>query len=110
MADWHRALGAGLGFYMGGPAGALVGYFFGKFIGTRRNVSSGDLSLNRYYEALKISPTAKAEEIKQSYRTLVKKYHPDLNGHVDEKTASMLKKKMSAINEAYSEIRKVRNF
>ena len=110
MANWYKAVGAGLGFYMGGAAGALIGFFLGRMVDSRRDDSSSDSILRGYYETLQVSPTAEIEEIKQSYRTMVKQYHPDLQGKVDEKTASMLKEKMSAINEAYGKIRKARNF
>jgi molecular chaperone DnaJ len=33
-----------------------------------------------HYQVLQINPKATADEIKQSYRQLAKKYHPDVNG------------------------------
>jgi curved DNA-binding protein CbpA len=50
------------------------------------------------------------EEIRQSYRRLVKRYHPDLHSQVDEERAMLLRQKMAKVNEAYSEIKKARNF
>jgi len=110
MASWYKAVGAGLGFYMGGTAGALIGFFLGRMVDRRRDDTATDPILQGYYDTLKVSPTAQIEEIKQSYRTMVKQYHPDLQGKVDEQTAGLLKKKMATINEAYSEIRKARDF
>lgn len=37
------------------------------------------IKMTTYYETLNVLPTAKQETIKQSYRKLSKKYHPDLN-------------------------------
>ena len=50
-----------------------------------------------YYKILEISKDASQEEIKKSYRTLSKKYHPDKNSNDKD-----LEKKFKEINEAYS--------
>ena len=110
MAGWFKAAGAGIGYYLGGPVGALLGYFFGRAMGNRSSPSSIESPLAQYYEVLRVSPTAGMEEIKQSYRTLVKRYHPDLHSQVDEERAILLRNKMAKVNEAYSEIKKARNF
>ena len=49
-----------------------------------------------YYEVLGVSKTATEEEIKKAYRSLAKKYHPDLNP--DNKEAE---EKFKEVNEAY---------
>ena len=53
------------------------------------------------YKVLGVSPDATDEEIKKAYRTLSKKYHPDLNPG-DENAA----KKMAEINAAYDMIQR----
>lgn len=50
-----------------------------------------------YYETLGISKDATDEEIKHAFRTLAKKYHPDL--HPGDKEAEQ---KFKEVNEAYS--------
>lgn len=50
-----------------------------------------------YYEVLGISKSASDDEIKKAYKSLAKKYHPDLNK--DDKTAE---EKFKEINEAYA--------
>ena len=110
MAKWFKAAGVGIGYYLGGPVGALMGYFFGRAMGNRASHASVESPLTPYYNVLDVSPTADAVEIRQTYRRLVKRYHPDLHGQLDEKRATLLRKKMARVNEAYSKIRKARNF
>ncbi len=52
------------------------------------------------YKVLGVSPDASDEEIKQAYRRLAKKYHPDRNP--DDKEAA---KKMQQVNDAYDRIK-----
>ena len=49
-----------------------------------------------YYEVLGVAKTASADEIKKAYRTLAKKYHPDMNPGDKEAEA-----KFKEANEAY---------
>ena len=56
--------------------------------------------MNDPYQILGVSPNASEEEITKAYRTLAKKYHPDLNPG-DETAAA----RMSEINAAYDQIK-----
>ena len=56
--------------------------------------------MNDPYKILGVSPDASDEEIKQAYRRLAKKYHPDLNP--GDATAA---KKMQEVNAAYEAIK-----
>lgn len=49
-----------------------------------------------YYEVLGVAKTASDDEIKKAYRSLAKKYHPDLNG--GDKECEL---KFKEVNEAY---------
>ena len=54
-----------------------------------------------------VSPDATDEEIKQAYRALARKYHPDK--YQDSDLADLASEKMKEINAAYEEIQKMRS-
>ncbi len=58
------------------------------------------------YKVLGVTPNATDEEIKQAYRELVRKYHPDK--YVDTDLAEMATEKMKEVNAAYEEIQRQR--
>lgn len=59
------------------------------------------------YQVLGVTPSATDEEIKDAYRALVKKYHPDR--FADSDLAELANEKMKEINSAYDEIQKMRS-
>lgn len=54
------------------------------------------------YEVLGVSPNATDAEVKNAYRQLAKKYHPD--NYAQNPLADLAEKKMKEINEAYDMI------
>ena len=59
------------------------------------------------YSTLGIRPDATDEEVKQAYRELARKYHPDR--YRDSDLADLASEKMKEINAAYEEIQKMRS-
>lgn len=59
------------------------------------------------YKVLGVSSNATDDEIKKAYRALVKQYHPD--NYTNNPLADLAAEKMKEINEAYSEIQKIRS-
>ncbi|MGL4949386.1 MAG: molecular chaperone DnaJ [Anaeroplasmataceae bacterium] len=53
------------------------------------------MAKNDFYDTLGVSKTASADEIKKAYRSLAKKYHPDVNKDANAEA------KFKEINEAY---------
>ncbi len=58
------------------------------------------------YEVLGVQPSATDEEIKEAYRELAKKYHPD--NYSDNPLSDLAEEKMQEINEAYDAIVRMR--
>lgn len=61
-----------------------------------------------YYEILGVPKTATSDDIKKAYRTLVKKYHPDL--HPGDKAAAEKFKEINEANEVLSDEKKRKQY
>ena len=58
------------------------------------------------YQVLGVSPSATDEQIKNAYRELARKYHPD--NYANNPLADLAQEKMKEINEAYDHIQRQR--
>lgn len=58
------------------------------------------------YKILGVAPNATDDEIKDAYRKLARKYHPDK--YTDSDMKSLAEEKMKEVNSAYDEIQKMR--
>ena len=61
-----------------------------------------------YYEILGVSKDASSDEIKKAYRSLAKKYHPDL--HPGDKACAEKFKEINEANEVLSDEKKRKNY
>lgn len=61
-----------------------------------------------YYQTLGVDKNASADDIKKAYRTLVKKYHPDL--HPNDAKAAEKFKEINEANEVLSDPKKRQNY
>lgn len=78
----------------------------GSFQGGPKGASAG----RSPYRVLGVEENATVEEIKQSYRTLVKKYHPDRMVKYPPEEQKAAKEKFIEIQDAYERIKKQRGF
>lgn len=108
-SGWKKAIGTGLGYYVAGPVGALLGFIIGRQMKDPEKEREEAL-LERCCRILGVEPAAPPEEIKKSYRRLVKQYHPDLRGPMDGREAEIMQRKVSSLNEAYRIVKKIRGF
>ena len=58
-----------------------------------------------YYEILGVSKTASDDELKKAYRSLSKKYHPDLQQGKSDSEKKEAEEKFKEINDAYNTLK-----
>ncbi|WP_400166230.1 TerB family tellurite resistance protein [Fidelibacter multiformis] len=62
------------------------------------------------YKILEVSPQATDDEIKASYKRLARLYHPDKVAHLGPDLVKTAEEKFKMINDAYQQIRTIRQF
>jgi len=77
-----------------------------QYISNRYKKSSSDADINKYFKVLGVDKGASQDEIKTAYRTLIKKYHPDVVAHLGEEFKKVNEKKTREITEAYDALKK----
>ena len=59
------------------------------------------MSQKTHYENLELPPTASADEIKKSFRSLIARYHPDKVQHLGREFQDMAADRAAELTEAY---------
>ena len=82
------------------------------------NISSNDYASikamfakdeNAAYRILEIDPSTSDKQIKEAYRKMANKYHPDKVAHLGKKMQTVAEEKFKSVNDAYQQIKKDRN-
>jgi DnaJ-domain-containing protein 1 len=63
-----------------------------------------------WHEVLDVDPAASTETIKASYRTLIRRYHPDKVHSLGEEFREIAERRAKEINQAYATAQKVKGF
>lgn len=72
--------------------------------------NNSNIDLERAYSILKISSNSTIDEIKTAYKNRIKEYHPDKTVGLGEEIQKISQLKTQELNEAYSLLKKLRNF
>jgi len=83
----------------------LAGYLNVNDIDFKRIKAEHELQQVSIYDLLEIRRDASLAEIRNAYRRLVLKYHPDRNHHLSERARKELATKFQRIKEAYEKIK-----
>ncbi len=76
-----------------------------KLFGNRKKTMTASFSKSEsYYEMLELTSNATDKEVKESYRRLVKKFHPDSHPHLSPEEKKVLSDKFQKVQEAYDRI------
>ena len=82
------------------------------------NISSNDYASikamfakdeNAAYRILEIDPSTSDKAVKEAYRKMANKYHPDKVAHLGQKMQTVAEEKFKSVNDAYQQIKKDRN-
>ena len=64
---------------------------------------------NAAYRILEIDPSTSDKKVKEAYRKMANKYHPDKVSHLGQKMQTVAEEKFKSVNDAYQQIKKDRN-
>ena len=64
---------------------------------------------NAAYRILEIDPSTSDKQVKEAYRKMANKYHPDKVAHLGKKMQTVAEEKFKSVNDAYQQIKKDRN-
>ena len=99
MKGWSKAVGAGLGYVVGGPIGAVLGYMAGHKLGPKIQAAEGHLLIANILGfttiLLKVNNPPSSEECKETVGFIARLFHFDTE---DENTAAQLLDRLLAVD------------
>lgn len=72
--------------------------------------NNSSIDAEKAYSILKIDSNSSVDEIKIAYKNRIKEYHPDKTAGLGEEIQKIAQLKTQELNEAYSILKKLRNF
>ncbi len=82
--------------------------FTGNGSRTGRSRQSASAVERNSYDILGLDRHSSDEEVKEAYRRMARKYHPDKVSHLGEEFTALAEEKFKAINDAYQKIKQER--
>lgn len=76
--------------------------------GRTRTRQAQNAAQQNAYEVLGVDRSAGDKEIKEAYRELARKYHPDKVSHLGDEFTAVAEEKFKAINDAYQQVKQER--
>ena len=77
------------------------------FESNRRKVGESKIKFHSCFNILELSENASAKEIKDAYRKLAKRFHPDSHPHLSSDEKKQLAERFQQVQEAYNELMSV---
>lgn len=77
------------------------------FENNSKKVGESKIKFHSCFDILELSENASAKEIKDAYRKLVKKFHPDSHPHLSSDEKKQLAERFQQVQEAYNELMSV---
>ncbi len=101
-----------LGYLLGGPLGGFaglgLGLWFSRGLAHPRRKTALPEDIRSAYRTLGVKPKASNEAVRNAYRRLMNRHHPDKLGAADEEAMEQARQRTLAVRDAFERIRRRR--